>query len=525
MSAAAVPGMGWASRGVFQLGKGKTLAIPMSVHASAREKLCALMSQRGISAGIILIKGGDESYQYDTDTENIFRQDSWFNYLFGAKEPGLYGTIDIATGKSTLFIPRLSDEYAIWCGEIYPPSYFVEMYGVDSVLYTDEMTEYLKSKLSTEVQLHVMHGTNSDSGSTIEPPKFNDYELFSQHFNTSVLFHALSTARVTKSPNEIIAMRYCAYVASNAHVKVMRVASTCATEYELEATFLYEIYKNGGCRKAAYTSICACGPNGAVLHYGHAGAPNDRQLQATDMVLLDMGAEYHGYVSDITCSFPLSGKFTADQAAIYTGVLNAQTAVLAAMRPGFSWPDCHKIAEREIIKNLLAIGILVNGTEDELAVAGMGAIFFPHGLGHLIGCDTHDVGGYIEGTPSRHSQPGLKKLRTARILEEGMVLTNEPGCYFIDVLLDNALNNPETAKYINNDVLLRFRKFGGVRLEDVVLVTADGAENLTTCPRTIAEIESVMAGGVWPPASDSAPQLKRKWVKLSAGGQGFENLD
>jgi Xaa-Pro dipeptidase len=142
--------------------------------------------------------------------------------------------------------------------------------------------------------------------------------------DTSAIFHAVATARVTKSEEEIEAMRYSAYVASNAHVAVMRttqqgnlpVDNTTLSlkcnmiyrvwigmmEYELEAKFMYEIYKNGGCRKAAYTSICACGPNGATLHYGHAGAPNDRQLLPTDMALLDMGADYHGYVSDITCS-------------------------------------------------------------------------------------------------------------------------------------------------------------------------------------------------------------------------------
>jgi Xaa-Pro dipeptidase len=115
-------------------------------------------------------------------------------------------------------------------------------------------------------------------------------------------------------------MWYCAYVASQAHVAVMRSTKVGQMEFELEATFLYEIYKNGGCRRAAYTSICACGPNAAVLHYGHAAAPNDRQIQSNDIALLDMGAEYHNYVSDITCSFPVSGKFTADQRVIFTSL-------------------------------------------------------------------------------------------------------------------------------------------------------------------------------------------------------------
>jgi len=123
-----------------------------------------------------------------------------------------------------------------------------------------------------------------------------------------------------------------------------------------------------------------------------------------------------------------------------------------------------------------------------MVAVDLGAIFFPHGLGHLIGCDTHDVGGYLPGFPERSSEPGINKLRTSRLLEAGMVLTNEPGCYFINMLLDSALSRPEQSVYINNEVLQRFRGFGGVRLEDVVLVTEEGPVNLTLCPRTCQEV-------------------------------------
>jgi len=237
-----------------------------------------------------------------------------------------------------------------------------------------------------------------------------------------------------------------------------------------------------------------------------------------------MGAEYHGYVSDITCSFPISGRFTEDQRAVYEGVLAAQLAVLKMMVPGTSWIDCHKAAEVEILKSLLAIGIIHNGSIEELVAASIGAVFFPHGLGHLIGCDTHDVGGYIAGTPERVlSVPGLNKLRTCRVLEAGMVLTNEPGCYFIDALLDAALQDPLRSKYLNEARLSAFRGFGGVRLEDVVWVTGDleGPRVLSTCPRTVREVEEVMAGGQWPPSKDEAPYLRRYWTKLAPNGLGM----
>jgi Xaa-Pro dipeptidase len=131
---------------------------------------------------------------------------------------------------------------------------------------------------------------------------------------------------------------------------------------------------------------------------------------------------------------------------------------------------------------------------------------------------------YLSDTPEREARNGLKNLRTARLLEPNMVLTSEPGCYFVDYLLDKALANPEQSKFINQDVLARFRGFGGVRLEDVVVVTEHGFENLTTCPRTIEEVESVMAGGVWPPAVDKAPELKRNWTTLGPDGEGMVPL-
>lgn len=201
----------------------------------------------------------------------------------------MFGAISVTTGKATLFIPKLPDSYRIWCGAIYPPEYFKSLYAVDEVLYADDVKDWLRSALELEgpeSSLHLLEGVNSDSGVSAQPASFEGIEEFSSRVNKTVLHHALSTVRVTKSALEIDLMRWCALVASNAHVKVMRSIEAGLSEYELEATFLYDIYKTGGCRRSAYTSICACGPNGATLHYGHAGAPNDRELLQSDMVCL-----------------------------------------------------------------------------------------------------------------------------------------------------------------------------------------------------------------------------------------------
>ena len=261
-----------------------------------------------------------------------------------------------------------------------------------------------------------------------------------------------------------------------------------------------------------YIYMFPTGPNAAVLHYGHAGEPNARQSVAGEVCLFDMGAEYFGYGSDVTCSFPVNGKVTTLQRPIFQAVLQAQIAVYEMIRPGVSWVDCHQAAEGAILKGLIEIGLVQKGdqTVAELVAMRLGAVFMPHGLGHLIGIDTHDVGGYLPGHPERIQEPGLRSLRTARILRENMTLTVEPGCYFIDHLLDEALSDSSPLRpYLNVEKVNEYRGFGGVRLEDVVVVTSTGCVNYTLCPRTIDEIESVMGGGQWPPTRDAAPELRR----------------
>lgn len=226
------------------------------------------------------------------------RQDSWFNYLFGVKEAGIYGAVSLSSGKSLLFIPRLPEEYRIWCGEIHPPSKFRESYAVDEVLYVEDLAGWVSATLDGDggdAKLHLMSGVNSDSGSEAQAAKYDGIQAHHDagRVDTAQLYNLLSTCRVTKSAAEIDVMRYVAYVASNAHTELMRTAHECSFEYELEARFQYEIYRRGGCRKCAYTCIGACGPNGAVLHYGHAGAPNDRELQPTDMVRRDAVSVLH----------------------------------------------------------------------------------------------------------------------------------------------------------------------------------------------------------------------------------------
>ncbi|KAI4466710.1 xaa-pro aminopeptidase 3 [Holotrichia oblita] len=248
-------------------------------------------------------------------------------------------------------------------------------------------------------------------------------------------------------------MRYVIGISEDAHKVVMTATTPGSYEYQSEAQFFFYIYNNGGSRHAAYTSICGSGPNSAILHYGHAGSPNDRRIEDGDMCCYDMGAQYFGYAADITCSFPTNGVFTDDQKIVYNTVLNANRAAQAASRPGDWWSSRQEI--------------------DDMISAGLGRVFQPHGLSHFLGLDVHDVGAGVAGY--KNHLPN----RFIRAMLPGMVFTIEPGCYFIDPLLDEALNNPAQSRFIVGDVLERFRGSGGVRIEDVVLVNEDGVENLT----------------------------------------------
>ena len=453
--------------------------------------------------------------RYDTDHENLFRQESYFHYLFGVKEPGFWGSITLnadGTTTTTLFCPRLPAEYAVWMGKILTPADIKDIHDVDEVFYVDEMEATLEPRVTAASSLLLMTGTNTDSSSTYPLPALPP-TLSPLPTDTTTLFPLLQNCRVYKSPEELSLMKHVSKLSSLSHIYTMRECKPGMMEYQLESLFNHHSYYNFGCRVAGYTGICACGPNPAVLHYGHAGAPNDGVIKDGDMCMLDMGSEYCCYGADISCSFPANGKFTADQKVVYKAVLAAQVAVYDMLKPGTNYLDCHKAAEGEILKGLIELGVVVqkDKTVKELVDMRLAAHWMPHGLGHFIGIDTHDVGGYPDGGKyQRQTGIGLKSLRTARDMEENMVLTVEPGCYFIDHMIDKLLADDELKQYVNVDRLNGLRGTGGVRLEDVVAVTATGCVNYTLAPRGVDEVEMVMGGGKWPPVKDNHPECRRE---------------
>jgi Xaa-Pro dipeptidase len=463
-----------------------THKVPMSLHAKNRARLVEKFQTKDLPKSAILLQGGEAQTLYDTDHEVLFHQESYFQWAFGVCEPGFYGLIDITQNKSVLFIPRLPESYAIWMGEINPPSYYVKHYEVDEAYYTDEISQYLTDN---SIQLILtLKGLNTDSGNEAVPAKFNGIEQFKT--DEALLFPVIVELRVIKTPEELEVLRYTNKVSSNAHRAVIKSIKPGVTEYQMESLFLHECYSKGGCRNPSYTCICCSGPNGAVLHYGHAGAPNKRIVKDGDMLLFDMGAEYHCYASDITVCFPANGKFTQDQREVYETVLKAHDAVIAAAKPGVSWASMHRLAERVILTEFTRLGFL-KGDVEKMVEINLASYLMPHGLGHFLGIDTHDVGGY-PGGQTRSKEPGLNKLRCGRVLTENMVITVEPGIYFIKPLLHELYNNADLAQFIVKEKLDRFHEFGGVRIESDVVITATGVENMTDVPRTVDEIEAWM---------------------------------
>jgi len=474
---------------VYQMGPG-TLAVPMQMFKDNRRRVVDKLKDINSldDKTFLLLQGGSDVSFNDTDIDHPFRQESYFQYMFGVKEPGCFGAISLKTGYSYLFVPRLPTEYSIWMGRIYKLSEFKEWYEVDEVYYVDQLEKFFKD-MNTSLILTLL-GTNTDSGLESKPATFKGIENFK--VNLDILYPIITECRVIKSADEIEVLRYVAKVSSEAHKRVMRTIKPGMTEYQGESEFLHYCYHNGGCRHTSYTCICGTGHNSSVLHYGHAAAPNNRVIQDGDMCLFDMGGNYAGYAADITCSFPVNGKFTDKQKFIYNAVLAARNAVIETARDGISWVDMHRLSCRTLLQ-CLKDGGLLKGDVDEMIVNGLHAIFQPHGLGHLIGLDVHDVGGYLNGQPERPSEPGFNKLRFARVLKTGMYITIEPGCYFIDCLMDKAIKDENLNKFINLEMYEGFRNFGGVRIEDDVLVRKNDVENFAIVPRTVEEIEDFMA--------------------------------
>lgn len=435
-----------------------------------------IIEKGGDKTGTIYLEAQKAKLLEDNDSEAPFRQRRFFFYLSGCLLSDSYLTYDISSDKLTLFIPPIEPDEVIWSGLPMSVEEAKEKYDVDDVKTTDQVNSHLAS-------------TETSSQSTIYaiPEQVSDDTTFLSYKtkNFDLLKVAIETCRVTKSDYEIALIRKANAISTTAHVNVMKAASKAKNEAELEAIFLKSCIERQA-KHQAYHSIVAAGENGATLHY----VKNDSDISNQNLMLLDAGCEVDCYASDITRTFPLSGDFTEESLAIYKIVLDMQHQCIDALKAGVFWDSIHELAHKIAIDGLLKLGLL-KGSPEEILKARTSVAFFPHGLGHYLGMDTHDTGGNAN---YKDKDTMFRYLRVRGNLPARSIITVEPGIYFCRFIIEPYLKDEQQAKFIDEKVLEKYWSVGGVRIEDNILITDDGYENLTPTPKEIDEIVKIIKG-------------------------------
>ena len=406
------------------------------------------------------------------DSEYPYRYDSTFWYLTGFAEPDS-ALVLVARGdqrQALLFCRDKNEEREIWDGFRYGPSLAQAAFGFDAAHGIDHMDDIVPALMADCPALFYALGANPALDARIQAWLHKVRSQARTGHRAPVAAHDLTAIvdemRLVKDATELETMRRAARISAAAHVRAMRACRVGLREYELEAELLHE-FRRQGAQAPAYTPIVAAGANACVLHYaaGHAEARDG------DLVLIDAACEVDGYAADVTRTFPANGRFSAEQRAVYDVVLAGQQAAIDQVRPGHDFNAAHDAATRVLTQGLLDLGLL-EGSLDGALESKSCRQFFMHKTGHWLGLDVHDVGDYREPLAGREGDE-----RPCRVLATGMVTTVEPGLY-----IRPAPNVDE-----------RFHRIG-IRIEDDVVVTADGCEVLSVdAPKSAADIEAVMA--------------------------------
>lgn len=405
------------------------------------------------------------------------RQNRYFHYLTGIDQiAGAFVLFNAFTDKLTLFLPDVDEEDIMWSGLPLSPNDALKEYDLDEVLYAKDVEKTLQSLKSENFDIFT-----TDTAQYSESP-FSKLVIAKD----ASFFYALDESRLIKDDYEISLMRHAAKITDNCHMAVMSALPIENNETHLHAEFVYHSIRQGS-KFQSYDPICCSGPSCGTLHY----VKNDDPMDGKTSVLIDAGAEWKCYASDVTRCFPITGKFSKEHLEIYLAVRDMQAEVMKNIKPDVEWEDLHLLSHRVLIKHFLKLGLFHNGTEDEIFDSKVSVWFYPHGLGHLLGMDTHDVGGY----PNYEDENAmLKNLRLRRKLQPGMVVTDEPGIYFSPFLLEHI--SEEQEKYVNRKVVEKYMYVGGVRIEDDILITENGYENLTGITSDPYEIEKIVQKGL-----------------------------
>ncbi|WP_404343158.1 Xaa-Pro aminopeptidase [Pseudoalteromonas mariniglutinosa] len=433
------------------------LSIAKSEFKARRERLLAMMGDNSIA----IIPAANEVTR-SRDTEYAFRQDSDFYYLTGFNEPDAILVLCSSSVTPSTLICRDKDKQAeIWHGRRIGFEKAKTDYLFDATYALSELDDTLLTLLNTQQTLFYAQGTYPAFDSkvwgllnTLRCAPKSGYQAPHTIKDIRALLHEM---RLFKSDAEINIMRQACEVSAQGHIRAMQFAKLGATEYQLEAE-LHHHYAINGARFPAYSSIVGSGDNANILHY----TQNDAELADGDLVLIDSGCELQGYAADITRTFPVNGTFSEPQAALYSIVLAAQHAAFNEVKPGGSFSKANAAASKVLTQGLLELGLL-QGELEQLIASQAYKVFYMHGIGHWLGLDVHDVGDYKCGEKERCFEPR-------------MVLTIEPGLY-----INHDANVPKQFRGI------------GIRIEDNLVVTKHGHENLTVgVPKAINDIEALM---------------------------------
>lgn len=456
-------------------------------YVSRRRQLIGMMSD-----GILLFMGNNEAPCNYPDNQYLFRQDSTFLYYFGIDRPGFAAVIDASSGEETIFGDDVDIDDIVWMGPQPSVCDQAAEVGVACSAPFSKLETFLKDAQAKGRKIHFL------------PPYRHDIQIYlnqtlgigfcrMREAASVELIKAVAAMRLVKEPREIAEIDNACNLGYVMHLTAMKMMELGMKEQELVGVM------EGVCRSGGY--MCSfptiLSQHGETMHnHGHEGVLADGRL-----LLIDAGVETNShYCSDHTRTWPCSGRFTSRQKEIYSLVSAANNYALATARPGITYREVHLGASRIIVQGLKDLGLLY-GDVDEMVAAGVQGMFMPHGLGHNMGLDVHDMEnlgenyvGYDEGQ-TRSKQLGLGSLRMARSLKPGNVITDEPGIYFIPALIEQWKSEGHNAQYIEFGKLESYYDFGGIRLEDDLLITEDGARLLGAdrLPQTVEAVEDAMA--------------------------------
>ena len=448
--------------------------------------------KRLVGEGVVILFGNNETpYNYPANTYAPMRQDSSFLYYFGQHRDGLVGVIDIDNDEEWIFGDDIDVEDIVWMGFTPSVADLAAEVGVTKTAPMAQLVELCRRATATNTTVHFLPPYRYDT-------KIQIMDLLGIHPSKQKeaaslkLIQAVVKMRATKSAEEIACIEAACDVGYAMHTTAQRLIKPGVTERFVagQVDGIARSLSQGNSFPTIFSQ------HGEIMH----GCPSNAVMEAGRVVICDAGCEYDDYCSDHTRTMPVSGKFTQRQLEIYSIVEECHDYVLDVAKPGMKYMDVHFAVCRRMTERLKELGLMKGDTEEAVKV-GAHAMFLPHGLGHMMGMDVHDMEslgqiyvGFDEETRPNLEQFGTNCLRMGRKLEEGFVLTDEPGIYFIPALIDDWKAKGHCKEFINFDKLETYKDFGGIRIEDDILITKDGCRFLGTkrIPYHPQELEEFM---------------------------------